>query len=72
VPKETERKPAGETDEKESTMEQKNTKRSYRLFVGVDIAYRDFTASLVQEAKTTREPHPYPQTAPGFERFQKR
>lgn len=53
-------------------MEQKNTKRNYRLFVGVDIAYRDFTASLIQEAKTTREPHPYPQTAPGFERFQKR
>ncbi|HXR66190.1 MAG TPA: transposase [Ktedonobacteraceae bacterium] len=53
-------------------MEQKSTKRSYRLFVGVDIAYRDFTASLVQGTKTTREPHPYPQTAPGFERFQKR
>lgn len=53
-------------------MEPKSPKRSYRLFVGVDIAYRDFTASLVQEAKTTREPHPYSQTASGFERFQKR
>lgn len=53
-------------------MEQKNTKRSYQLFVGVDIAYRDFTASLVQGAKTTQEPYPYPQTVPGFERFKKR
>jgi transposase len=66
TPWEAERGSAGCTDE------QKDTKRSYRLFVGVDIAYRDFTASLVQGTKTTREPHPYPQTAPGFERFQKR
>ena len=72
MPKEAEPEAVGETDEKESTMEQKNTKRSYQLFVGVDIAYRDFTASLVQGAKTTQEPYPYPQTVPGFERFKKR
>jgi transposase len=54
-------------------LEQRSTKRSYRLFVGVDIAARDFTAaSIVPEAKPTREPHPYEQTADGFERFQRR
>lgn len=72
MPKEAEREERGETKKKEFPMEQKHPKHSYRLFVGVDIASRDFTASLVQETRTTREPHPYPQTLPGFERFQKR
>jgi transposase len=54
-------------------LEQRSTKRNYRLCVGVDIASRDFTAaSIVPEAKPTREPHPYEQTAHGCERFQKR
>jgi hypothetical protein len=38
-----EREPAGETDKQEDILEQKSTKRSYRLFVRVDIAYRDWT-----------------------------
>jgi transposase len=53
-------------------MEQKRTERNDHVCVGVDSAYRDFPASLLQGARTTREPHPYPQTASGFERFQKR
>ena len=52
-------------------MEQKITKPSYHLCVGVDIAFREFTAaSLVAEAKPTRESHSYAQTGAGFERFQ--
>jgi transposase len=59
--------------EKEHAVEQKNTKRSYRLFVGVDIASRDFTAaSVVAGTQTTREAKSYEQTAHGFERFVKR
>jgi len=42
--------------EKEQILEQMSTKRSYRLFVGVDIAYQTFTsASLLPGAKPTRE-----------------
>ncbi len=48
-------------------------KRSYRLFVGVDIAARDFTAtSLVTGTQATREAKSYEQTAQGFEGFVKR
>jgi transposase len=54
-------------------VEQKITKQSYQLFVGVDIAFREFTAaSLVAGAKPTRESRPYAQTGPGFERFHRR
>jgi transposase len=61
------------THEKEHTVEQKDLKRSYRLFVGVDIASRDFTAtSLVPGTQAPREAKSYEQTAPGFERFVKR
>lgn len=48
-------------------------KRSYRLFVGVDIASRDFTAAtVVSGTQTTRETKSYEQTAHGFERLVKR
>ena len=61
------------TYEKELTLEQSSTQRSYRLFVGVDIASRDFTAAaLVPGARPTRESHAYEQTTQGFERFQQR
>jgi hypothetical protein len=54
-------------------VEQKFTKHGYQLFVGVDIAFREFTAaSLVAGAKPTRESHSYAQTGAGFERFQTR
>ena len=50
-----------------------STKPAYQLFVGVDIAYRTFTAaSLAPGAKPKREPKAYAQTAQDFERFQKR
>ncbi len=43
----------------------------YQFFVGVDIAYRDFTvASLVPGTKPKREPKPFEQTGKGFEHFQ--
>ena len=59
--------------EKEHTVEQKDLKRSYRLFVGVDIASRDFTAtSVVAGTQATREAKFYVQTSQGFERFVKR
>jgi transposase len=46
---------------------------SYRLFVGVDIASRDFTvAHLVPGARPTCEPRPFEQTASGFEGLQQR
>jgi transposase len=54
-------------------VEQKVTKHSYHLFVGVDIAAREFTAaSLVAGAKPMRESYSYAQTTTGFERFQTR
>lgn len=54
-------------------MEQKDLKRSYRLFVGVDIASPDFTATSVAAGTLpTREAKSYEQTAHGFERFMKR
>lgn len=44
---------------------------SYQFFVGVDIAYRDFTvASLAPGAKPKREPKPFEQTTSGFKHFQ--
>ena len=59
--------------EKEHAVEQMSMKPVYRLFVGVDIAYRTFTAaSLVSGAKLKRESKPFEQTAQGFEQFQKR
>jgi transposase len=57
--------------EKEHPLEQMSMKRSYRLFVGVDIAYQTFTAaSLLPGTKTKREQKPFEQTVQGFERFQ--
>jgi len=50
--------------EKEQILEQMSTKRSYRLFVGVDIAYQTFTsASLLPGAKPTRELKPFEQNS---------
>jgi transposase len=58
---------------KESALEQMRTKPSSQHFIGVDIAYRTFTAaSLTPGAKPKREPKAYAQTAQDFERFQKR
>jgi transposase len=46
---------------------------SYRLFVGVDIASRDFTvAHLVPGTPPKCEPQPFEQTASGFEGLQQR
>jgi transposase len=46
---------------------------TYQLFVGVDIAYRTFTAAtLTAGARPKREPKAYAQTTQDFERFQKR
>jgi len=46
---------------------------SYRLFVGVDIAYRDFTAALLLPGeKAQSEPRTFAQTSEGFEHFQQR
>jgi transposase len=73
MPTEAEEPLTHPTHEKEHTVEQKDLKRSYRLFVGVDIASRDFTAtSVVPGTQATREAKSYEQTAPGFERFVKR
>ena len=73
MPTEAEEQLTDPTHEKEHAVEQKNMKRSYRLFIGVDIASRDFTAaSVVPGTQTTRETKPYEQTAHGFERFVKR
>ncbi len=73
MPTEAERLQRDPTHEKEHILEQKVTKHSYHLFVGVDIASREFTAaSLVAGAKPTRESHSYAQTSTGFERFQTR
>jgi transposase len=48
-------------------------RRSYQLFVGVDIASRDFTvAFVVPGTQTMRETKSYEQTAFGFEHFVKR
>jgi transposase len=73
MPTEAERLQRDPTHEKEHILEQKVTKPSYHLFVGVDIASRESTAaSLVAGAKSTRESHSYAQTSTGFERFQTR
>jgi transposase len=46
---------------------------SYRLFVGVDIAYRDFTSALLLPGgKAQSEPKAFAQTSEGFEHFQQR
>lgn len=46
---------------------------SYRLFVGVDIAYRDFTAALLVPGDQAKcEPKAFAQTAEGFEQLQQR
>jgi transposase len=46
---------------------------SYRLFVGVDIASRNFTAAyLVPGTKPKCEPKPFEQTPSGFEGLQQR
>jgi transposase len=46
---------------------------SYRLFVGVDIAYRDFTAALLLPGeKAQRESKAFAQTSEGFESLQQR
>jgi transposase len=46
---------------------------SYRLFVGVDIAYRDFTAALLQPGEQAQsEPRAFAQTSEGFEQVQQR
>ena len=48
-----------------------STKPSYRLCVGVDIAYRTFTAaSLVPGSKPQRAPKAFEQTSQGFEHFE--
>ena len=53
-------------------MEQLNTNPSYRLLVGVDSAYRTFTAaSLIPGAKAKRAPKPFEQTSQGVEHFQR-
>jgi transposase len=54
-------------------LEQMRTKPIYQLFVGVDIAYRTFTAAMLAPgAKPKRKPKAYTQTIQDFERFQKR
>jgi transposase len=46
---------------------------SYRLFVGVDIASRDFTAALLMPGQHARcEPKAFAQTTEGFEQLQRR
>ncbi|HET8911036.1 MAG TPA: hypothetical protein VFN23_06215 [Ktedonobacteraceae bacterium] len=58
---------------KEHAMDQRQKKPVYHLFIGVDIAYRSFTAaSLASGAKPKRALKPFEQTAGGFEQFQKR
>jgi transposase len=60
-------------DAKEHAVDQLCRKPVYRLFVGVDIAYRTFTAaSLIPGAKPKRESKAFEQTAQGFGQFQKR
>jgi transposase len=73
MPTEAERQQRDPPNEKEHIVEQKVPKRSYHLFVGVDIAAREFTAaSLVAGTKPTHASQPYTQTAAGFEGFQAR
>ncbi len=46
---------------------------SYCLFVGVDIAYRDFTAALLVPGDQAKcEPKAFAQTTEGFEQLQQR
>jgi transposase len=46
---------------------------SHRLFVGIDSAYRDFTAALLLPGETARsEPKAFAQTSEGFEHLQQR
>jgi transposase len=72
MPTEAEEQLIDLTQEKEHIVEQQDLKRSYRLFVGVDIASRDFTAtSVVPGTQTRHEAKSYEQTASGFERFVK-
>ena len=46
---------------------------SYRLFVGVDSAARDFSAALLMPGEQAKcEPKAYAQTTEGFEQLQRR
>jgi transposase len=73
MPTEAEEQLTVPTHEKGAHCGAEDLKRSYRLFVGVDIASRDFIAtSLVPGTQATREAKSYEQTAHGFERFVKR